>query len=178
MWPGGRRAFFKDIDVCAADFDHWAASRAHLPRHTLWAILTKVGSHTPREGSYALSGGNLLVARTPKALHAVFDELSHGGDLQYAFEITAPAGQEIAARVLVFAAWGGMTNLILFPRDGKKELLLDGLDLITRKQPRRASPEVWEHISWILENCERFERPQNVAMEFGDRHRAWLGASR
>lgn len=178
MWPGGRRAFFKDIDVAAADFDHWVAGRAHLPHDALGNVLEKAGAdYDPRDGGYALSGGNLLVARTPKAAQCVFEELSHGGDQEFAFEVTPPAGKEFPVRVLAFAAWGGPTNLILFPRDGKTESLLDRLDLINMTQARRASPEVWETLCWISENCERFATPQTVAAEFGVRHRAWLNAN-
>lgn len=178
MWPGGRRAFFKGLGVSAADFDHWAAGRAHLQRQALGAILMKAGAgFDHRDRCYVLSGGNLLVARAPKAVHTVFNELSHGGDLEFGFEITAPPGEEIPFRVLVFSAWGGRTNLILFPRDGRTESLLDGLDLLNMNQPRGASPEVWETLRWISEHRDQLDTPHIVGLEFGLRHQTWLAAN-
>ncbi|MDO9236176.1 MAG: hypothetical protein Q7U28_09125 [Aquabacterium sp.] len=175
MWPGGRRAFFHDLNVTAGDFDHWVAGRAHLPIDTPREVLAKAGAfYDSRYGEYVLGGGQLLVARTAKAVDCVYTELSHGGDLEFSFEVVSPPGEEIPMRVLVFAPYGDHTSLILFPKIDGAESLLDALDLINQTPARNAPSDVWETIKWIAKNYEKFDKPQSVAKEFGIRHGDWL----
>lgn len=177
MWPGGRRAFFQGLQVTTADFDHWAAGGAQLPFGTLREVLDKAGTfYDDRRDDYVLGGGKLLVASTAKAVGCVYTELSHGGDLEFSFEVVSPPGEEIPMRVLVFAPWCGEASLILFPKvDGAKSLL-DRLDLINQTRARNAPKDVWETIKWIAQNYERFDEPQSAVKEFSMRHDGWLRA--
>lgn len=176
MWPGGRRAFLRGLQTTARDFDHWIAGRAHLPPQASAKVLKRAGAtYDPQIDGLTLGGGNLLIAQTAIGVERVYIELSNGGDLEYAFEVVSPPGRELPVRVLVFAAWGGPTNLILFPRDGgRAEAQLDDLSLINLTPARNAPGDVWDTLSWIFENREMFDKPQVVAMEFGVRHMDWL----
>jgi hypothetical protein len=176
MWPGGRRAFFRGMHLTARDFDHWVSGRAHLTRQTQSEVMAKAGVIYDRQcDAYILGGGNLLQARTAKDAECVYIELSHGGDLEYAFEALSPPGKELPVRVLVFAAWMGPANLIFLPRDGgRAESLMDDPTLINLTPARKAPGEVWDTLSWIFEHREMFDNPKVVGMEFGLRHRHWL----
>lgn len=177
MWPGGRRAFFQDLHGTAGDFDHWVAGRAQLPIDAIMEVLAKADAFIdPRHGEYVLGGGQLLVARTAKDVDCVYTQLSHGGDVEFSFEVVSPPGEEIPMRVLVFASCGDQTNLILFPKIDGAASLLDALDLINQTRARQAPSDVWETIKWIAKHYEKFDNPQSVAKEFGIRHGGWLSA--
>ena len=95
--------------------------------------------------------------------------------MEYAFEILAPAGKELPHRVLVFAAWGGFTNMVLIPRDGGKlERLLDHQTLINQGSSRNAPGDVWAAVVAIYEQRESFAEPQKVGLAFGGQFGKWL----
>lgn len=178
MWPGGRRAFFGGLQTTARDFDHWVAGRAHLPSREIAAVLKKVGAiYDHRFDGYRLVGGNLLIAKTAKGVDLVYTEISNGGDLEFAFEILPPAGVDLLMRALVFAAWGGETTLVLFPRNvGNLEAPLDKHSLINLSSARRAPMDVFESLDWIIVQRELFDCPQKVGVVFGEQHRDWLAS--
>lgn len=176
MWPGGRRVFLREASVTARDFDYWASGKGHLFDEELHEVLRKSGAK--RRGvfhRYRLCGGNLLVARTAKGTRAVCDEIAGGDDVEFAFEILAPEGKNLAMRVLVFGLEGGDTTLILFPRDGGDlEAILDQRSIINVAEPRPASEGVWEDLSTIVQNFDDYDIPEAVGWGFGVDHRSWL----
>ncbi len=176
LWPGGRRAFFRGLKCTARDLDDWAASRIELPYGMAAELLMKAcpGVDLDQEPP-DLSGGQLLIAAKPRAVDEAYTALSKGGDLDYSFEILAPPGRELLMRVLVFAACGDRTTLILFPRDaGPLEALLDKQRLINMGSARQAPDAMWDLLAFIVEKRERFINPAFIGYEFGRRNSQWL----
>lgn len=176
MWPGGRRAFFSDLETTARDFDHWISGRAHLPRRAMFELLDKAGAaFDDRFDGYIIKGGQVLIGKTPKGVDLVYSEISNGGDLEYAFEILPPTGKTLPMRSLVFGAWGGRTTLILIPQESKNlGKLLDSRSLINQTAPRTATPAVMTTLCQIIAHCDQLESPKDIGFKFGQEHMSWL----
>lgn len=185
MWPSERKGFLKGLSVQAKDFDFWLKGRARLAREEYTEVVARLGAeYDDWGGGYRLSGGNLLVASTPRQTVDLYNELSCGGDLEYSFEILAPEGaQALGMRVLVFKACGRPANIILFEAGSRCAALLDepagrGSTLINIQRPRVATKRVWSAAVKIVEGYRTVASPQTVGRVFGEKHAAWLEAGR
>jgi hypothetical protein len=178
MWPGGRGAVMRRLEIDSHDVDFWAAGRARLASADFARLrqLLRIEPEDFDEGDlWRMAGGYLLIATTAKQTIAAYDELAHGGDLQYAFEIVGPHGELPPLRFLVFEPLGGLATIILFERGGPAEkVLLGQKHLINLGEAVRASPAVWESVAMIVENRERFKTPEKVGAAFAAQHAEWL----
>lgn len=177
MWPGGPSAFFKGLNVKKRDFEFWASGRAHLAASELSEVRRRaVVRWRDDYDDWELGSGYLLLATTPRQVSVLYDVLSHGGDLEFAFELLGPRGEALPMRIVLFAHCGGFTNVMLFERDGRAELLLDRGKLLNFGQPVRASSSVWETALSIVEKRGSFPEPGAVGRELMEEHFDWLTA--
>lgn len=176
MWPGGPRAFFNGLSVSKRDFDFWASGRSHLAPVELAEVLHRaIALYRDEYGEWELGGGYLLVATTERQVSALYDVLSHGGDLEWAFELRGPAGELPPMRFAVFAPCGGVAKIILFERGGKAEKLLDAKrGLINFRGPVRSTDQVWATVLHLIANKDNFENPSVVGRDFDELHGEWL----
>lgn len=175
MWPGGRRILLKDLEITARDFDFWLAGRAHLPAAGSARLEALLGiTYLPVFDEWQMAGGHLLVATTVKQVKRAYDELSHGGDLRFSFEILGPAGEVPGMRCLVFASCGGFTNIVLFERGSTVEAALSGHCLINLQAPVRAPLGVWDTVTAIIRDWREFETPGEMGIAFEAKHSRWL----
>ena len=175
MWPGGSKEFFKGLSVAKRDFDFWASGRAHLASSEFSEVVHRAAASYHSDFDYwVLGSGYLLEASNGRQVEALYNVLSHGGDLDYAFELIGPSGELPPMRIAIFAPCDGFTNLMLFERGGRAEQVLDRGRLINFGTPVRATAAVWEGVLTIIANRERFKSPSSVGRNFFAMHGEWL----
>lgn len=175
MWPGGSAAFFKGLSVTKRDFDFWASGRAHLTEEEIREVFTRAGVRYDEEiDDFQLSSGYLLQATTKGNVSALYTELSHGGDIEWAFEVRGPSGEIPPMRIAVFGHCGGLPNILLFERGSKAETVLDSRALINFGHPIMVPSEVWEDVLSIIASKDTYLDPTSVGEVFFMRHGAWL----
>ena len=177
MWPGGRRAFLKGLNLRSEEFDQWANGRAHLPHSARLKIVQRLRLEWREDyDEWEMVGGFLLIASEPRPTIKVFDDLSHGGDLRYAFEMQGPSGEVRPMRALIFERYGGLPNIILFEVGSKAEVLLQDQRLINRSEAVHLPEKIWAQVCTIIDNRETFTDPQIIAEAFGRENEKWLDA--
>lgn len=175
MWPGGRRAFFSDLDLSQKEFDSWAAGRANIEQSEFAQISALANIEYLRDcDEWELGGGYLLMATTPRTVISAYNTLSHGGDLRFSFEVLGPLGELPALRFLVFESWGGVANIILFERGGPAEKVLNERNLFKLQDAVHAPPDIWETVTKIIDQRESFKEPGKIGAAFAVMHDAWL----
>lgn len=166
QWPGSRRKLLGECGLPALVVDEWLRERAQLPGPEKHALFDKLGITPSEHGDgYQLSGGYLLIAKSSKAACSLYDELSHGGDLRFSYELHGPNGDQSSMRVLVFANWGDLANVMLFNRDGKAEQALERERLINLGPPLRAPASVWADVQKMVDLQDQGFRAR--ALTFG-----------
>lgn len=175
MWPNGRGAVLKELGVKAADFDFWVQERSHLYSDDFARLkeLLNLEYHQHFE-EWMMGGGYLLIAKQPKDVLWAYEALSHGGDLEFSFEIVGPRGEQLPTRFLVFSSWSGLSTIILFERGGAAEAVLESGKLVNLEAPRRASPEVWKDVAHVVEHQQTFASPEKIGAAFHRIHADWF----
>ena len=175
QWPGGGTSLLASLGIRRADFDFWRSGRAHLSDADRLALSDALNIvFLPEYNDWEFDGGNLLVATTTSALEAAYEELTHGGDVEYAFEVLGPSGERPPMRCLLFGACGGLPCVVLFEPGGPGEAALNAKSLMNLDEPQRVTKAVWATVNFIIKNRLDFENPGRVGELFESQHRAWL----
>jgi len=180
QWPGGKTRLLSSMGLRAEDLRWWLGLKAHLPegpRHRLFDFLRIESEDYESDGPdlhYELSGGYLIVAKNQRSMKALYSELSHGGDLRLSFEVLPPDGSIPLNRVMVFANWGNLANIAIFPAEPWVSALLDGKTLINFSGPIRAPSAVWQDVRTILEIQGDLENVARIGAILESRHQGWF----
>lgn len=179
MWPNGRAAILKDLGIPSQEFDPWVHGQCHLrPEHfsSIDALLDLeyMDARYVEEEVWRMGGGYLLLASLRARTVSAYDVLSHGGDLEFAFEIVGPSGERPASRVLIFAPVREDATIMLFRRGTPAEKLLDEEGPLDLQEPICAPPKIWKEVRYIVEHQLEFETPERVGADFGSAHSEWL----
>lgn len=178
MWPGGRKKLLADLDISATEFGLWVQGHGTLTYTAIHAIRKALNlSYNETYDEWEMEGGNLLIATTKRQVGAIYDKLSHGGDLLCSFEILGPQGEYPFCRFLYFEAQGGNGNIILFDRYSSAVAALEGDYLINLADPVIAPLAVWDQVTTIVANRLYYDTPGEVGLAFSQVHRAWLDAN-
>lgn len=175
QWLGGSGSLLKSIGLKRDEFSFWTDGRAHLPVGGFGALAAALNIEYRFDlEDFEVRGGCILKGSTRAAARTAFEVISHGGDLEFGFEILSPGGEVPPMRFFVFKAWGGEATIMLFDRAGPavRALETDFGALLSR--PRRADERVWSDVLRIVEQQAEIPSPPRVVAEFARDHQDWL----
>lgn len=171
MWPGGVSAIAQSLGIAVRDLRWFLSEKAPLAtlsRHRLQSILGV--EYKDEYGEYEALGPCVLIASGRKIIEA-YDELSQGGDLDFAFEaLPTIASADPSWRYLIFQACGGLPNIIMFPRgsklgpDNKKHF-------INLEEPRHVPDDLYRDVvRTATRACQEPSANITVMMDFARRN--------
>lgn len=121
-WPNPPVEIARAIDVTARELQWFLSEKDTLDDHRFELLALLGVEYIADYGEYEATGPCVLTATNRRRIQAAYDELSHGGDLQFAFEAVPDKGPaDPSWRYLVFMACGGLPNIIMVPRGGDVE---------------------------------------------------------
>lgn len=177
MWPGAASGFLADTGLRKRDFDAWASGRSHLSLDELDSILDRANVQGAEDGGWELGGGYLLKATSPMQVRRLYDVLSRGGYLSFAFELLGPDGEVPPMRFVVFEACDRLTNVLLFERGGVTERLIDERYLMGLPNAVHTPRAVWDTVLSIIAKSGEMTQPGDVGRTFYIEHGQWLVAT-
>jgi len=140
-WPNGPVVVAKAIGITVKELQWFLTNRAELPKAEKNRLFDLLGIICNEDGNgYEADGPYLLIAEGPKKISAVYDEISHGGDIEFSFEVLPEKGSaDPSWRYLLFSAYGSLFNIIMIPR-GSKVSEMVGDDLFINYQGEKMVP--------------------------------------
>lgn len=119
-WPNSAAEIARSIGTTTRDLKWFLDRKAGLDEDTLTEFLSVLGIEWLEQGYYEASGPCVLVAKDVGAATRIYNELSHGGDLNFSFEVVPESGQtDPSWRYLLFQSYGGPPSIIMFERGSR-----------------------------------------------------------
>jgi hypothetical protein len=119
-WPNSVAEIARSIGSTTRDLKWFLDGKASLDKRALSELLSVLGIEWLEEGYYQASGPCLLVAKNLYAAHRIYDQLSHGGDLSFSYEVVPESGQtDPSWRYLLFQGCGEPPSIMMFERGSK-----------------------------------------------------------
>lgn len=119
-WPNSASEIARSIGTTAREMKWFLDGKAVLDECTVFELLSVLGIERRGQGYYEASGPCVLVAKDVHAATRIYDELSHGGDLTFSYEVVPESGQtDPSWRYLLFQSCGGCPNIMMFERGSK-----------------------------------------------------------
>lgn len=126
-WPNTMRQIAQSIGTTVQRLNWFLRDKATLDRRMISTLRNILGIEICHEtGEYEAAGPCTLIAKDVSAACNLYDEMSHGGDLEFSFEAVPESGLPDASwRYVVFQSWGGYANIMMFERGSKASARLD-----------------------------------------------------
>lgn len=117
-WPNSQAEIAKAIGSSVKELQWFLANKGKIQETE--GLFYLLGIEINREYvDYDIVGPCVLLAKNMKAIKEVYDELSHGGDLEFSIEVVPQNGMpDPSWRYLVFCACAGFISIIMIPRGG------------------------------------------------------------
>lgn len=121
-WPGRYPGLAREIGIPESRLRAYVRGRDHALDWRETAILhTTLALEFSDDGYLDPSGPFLLMPLTPSAADKAWTAVSHGGDLQFAFEVVPQqhTGHHPTWHIVMGQAYGGGLCILLIPREGE-----------------------------------------------------------
>jgi hypothetical protein len=126
-WPNKISEVAKSIGITARELNWYTSGRTDLDVSKKTALLTMLGIEINNNyDEYELTGGCVLMASNQRSTIATYEEISHGGDLEYSFELIPKNGKaDPSYRYVLFSSCGGLPTVLMVPRGNEASAILD-----------------------------------------------------
>jgi len=115
-WPNSAAEIARSIGTTTRAMRWFLDGKAGLDERTQSELLSVLGIEWVEEG-YEACGPCVLIAKNVGAATRLYDQLSHGGDLDFSYEAVTESGQtDPSWRYLLFQSCGGSPNIMMFER--------------------------------------------------------------
>lgn len=154
-WPNKPVEVAKAIGTTLRELNWYVSGRYKLPEFQQSSLLILLGI-TPSPYDlmrFEAIGPCVLKADSLRATIAAYDELSHGGDLEFSFEVIPSKGAaDPSWRFILFRCCGGYANVIMVPRGSEVAQRLDGKHFINFTGCRSVPTAMYQE---IVATCAR-----------------------
>jgi hypothetical protein len=125
-WPNGAASLARAAGLTLKKLQWFIADRQAIDQQARHRLMTLVGIEMNAYREEELAGGCVLAAGSLRATVRLYDELTHGGDVTYAFEILPVSGSaDPSWRYVLIEACGCLMNVLMVPRGGDVSAHLD-----------------------------------------------------
>jgi hypothetical protein len=175
-WPNKISEVAKTIGITARELNWYTSGRVKLDSNKKLALLTMLGIQIDGYGEYELTGGCVLMASTSRATIAAYNEISHGGDLDYSIEVVPQKGlADPSYRYVLFCSCGGLTTMLMVPRGSEASSILNAENLINYDGLKEVeSAKYLDVVSTCARACVGFSENRLEALQFVSRNKQFL----
>lgn len=118
-WPNKPAEVARAAGITLRDLNWYIGGKQQLESHLRSNVLSLLGIEANEYGDYDAEGPCILLASTIRATVSVYEEITHGGDLEFSFEIEPEQGPaDPSWRYIVLRSCGGRVNFLMAPRGG------------------------------------------------------------
>jgi hypothetical protein len=120
-WPNSAAEIASAIGTTAREMKWLLDGKASFDKRTLYEMLSILSIEWVDDDGYEATGPCVLVANNIGPATRIYDRLSHGGDLDFSYEVVPESGQaDPSWRYLLFQSYGGVPNILMFGRGSKE----------------------------------------------------------
>lgn len=169
-WPNSAAEIARSIGITARDLKWFLDGKAGLNESVRSELLSVLGiewREYGRDGSYEASGPRVLVAKAVGAATRIYDEMSHGGDLTFSFEVVPEKGQpDPSWRYLLFQSYGGPANIMMFERGSRAAEMLNDKSFINFEGVRQVSSRLYRSVVALAARASRSPQANRREMQY------------
>jgi hypothetical protein len=173
-WPNSAAEIARSIDTTTRSLKWFLDGKAGLDERALSELLPVLGIEWRGHGrgSYEASGPCVLIAKSLSAAIRIYEELSHGGDLTFSFEVMPENGQaDPSWRYLLFQSWGGPPSIMMFERGSTPADRLNGKTFINFEGVRPVPSRLYRDVVTTAARASHSARANRREMRtFEERH--------
>lgn len=130
-WPNGAAGLARAAGLTLKELQWFIADRQAIDQLARYRLMTLAGIEVNEYREQELVGGCILIAGSLRATLHLYDELTHGGDVDYAIEILPASGPaDPSWRYVLIQACGCLMNVLMVPRGGDVSANLDAAHFI------------------------------------------------
>ncbi len=146
-WPNGAAELARAAGLTLRELQWYLAERLEITTSVRSRLMMLMGIEPDEYGGHELTGGCVLLAGSLRATIHLYDELSHGGDLNHSVEVVPANGApDPSWRYLLIEACGCLMSILMVARGGDVANKLDAEHLINFDGLREVPADVYHDI--------------------------------
>jgi hypothetical protein len=171
-WPNTPAQIAQAAGLTGRQLQWFLSGRAQLNGQEQDKLMNVLSVELDMDGYYITSGPCVLIANNDRKIALVYEEISHGGDLDFSFEaVPEKANADPSWRYLLFQRCCGEPSIIMIPRGSKVSEHVDN-DLFINFQGIKAVPDALyrDIVSTCARACEDPDENKAEMEAFGRRN--------
>ncbi|AET95222.1 hypothetical protein BSFA1_79540 (plasmid) [Burkholderia sp. SFA1] len=148
VWPNKASLVAREVGITLRELQWFVAEKADLPREIRWDLESIFGLERDEDyGFFEIEGPIVLIGTAGGPMISAYDELSHGGDLDFAVEAMPASGMaDPSWRYILVQPCLGQTSVIMLARGSDAASRLDNGKFINFKGPQSIDSTLYRDI--------------------------------